>query len=128
MRGAGGVEERLHFCFRQVAPVAFGQLPKIERADAEAGEGDDGVADGEQHAAHLAIAAFVNSDVQQGARFFARHYAHFRRGGGAIVELDTVSQLRQVLLIGLSLHPGPIRFIDLMTWMCEGVREIAIIG
>ncbi len=68
-------------------------LPVAQRADARAHQAAHRMADRLAHAAHLAVAALVDDDLD--ARWSRRallHHAHPGRRGRAVVELDALAQ------------------------------------
>jgi hypothetical protein len=62
---------------RQVAPLAGREVSQLYRPEAHARKLYYGVAHGDRHEAHLALAAFVDGDAQGGVALGVVQHVHF---------------------------------------------------
>lgn len=92
------------------------------------------MADGGQHPAHLAIASFINGQLDLGHSgaahiFFAVQETDIFGGPGqAVIEHDAFPQTLQLLRRGDALHLHPIRLRHMVTRMRQLVQKVAVIG
>src|SRR4051812_46792994 len=99
------------------------EVAELERAEGDAAQLDDRVADRLEHAADLPLAALVDDDLQLGAEALDA-----RRRGRAVVELDAVAQAPEVILGRASADAGAVGLGNLEARMGQAVRELAVVG
>ena len=100
----------------------------MQRAEGAAHELDDGVVDGGEHAAHDAVAAGVQRELDHAvpAHGVAEHPRRVGRDG-AVVELDPLFETTQHGRGDAAAHLGDVRLLDAEARVGEHVGELAVV-
>ncbi len=126
--------QRFNLARRQMTPRAGRQAGQLHRADANAGQSGDGMAERLHHAAYLPVAAFINREFQRGPPgsvgiLFAAQQAHILGGlAHAIIQHDPLTQPLQCLGIRHALHFHAVCLRDMVARMGHLEQEIAVVG
>ncbi len=120
MRDGNVRRKRGDLAGRQVTPGARRQAGQAHRADADADQASDGVAEGSHHAAHLPVAALINSQLHfplPGAVgvLLAAHQPDVLGGlCHAVVQHDAAPQALQGVFTRDAGYGNPVRFRDMV--------------
>jgi hypothetical protein len=114
----------------QLAPFAGRKAAVMNWPYPDACEGQHRVVKREKHAADLAIATFMDADIQDarvvgGIEF---HKPDVRGRCYAIIQLDTALELLDGSVKDSSPHHGSVSLRDFMAGMGEEFRKVPIIG
>jgi hypothetical protein len=96
--GVARGEERLDLFARQVPPAPLAQAADRQRSDADPLEALHLRADPRQHAAHLAVLAFADRDLERGLLRGALQYDDARAGGATIGEVHALADALDLLV------------------------------
>src|SRR3954447_10872851 len=124
-RMARGFKQPLALGRRQAAVLAGLQAAEAQRPESDPLERLDGVADRVAHAAHLALAALADGQLEP----VAGEPADVRGGGRPVLELDALAQRPERRLANRRApDAGAVGPRDLERRMREAVREVAVVG
>src|SRR5262245_41674849 len=112
--------QALHLVAGQLAPLAGRDAPGVQPRVADAFQPAHGMAYGVAHAAHLAVAALVEGQLDA-ARCEA---AHARGSGSALLELDSGAQPVERRRVRVAGDLGAVHLLDLVARVREPVREL----
>ena len=112
------------------APFAGGEIAQGERADRHPHQLDDVVSDGRAHAAHLAVLALGEDDLQPAAvRAPDPSGAHLRRPGVAIRRRGhALAQRAQSLHVRHAAHARVVRLRHVVTGIGEPMAQAVVVG
>ena len=122
--GPPGPPQALDLRRRQAPALARLEAPQPERAERHALELDHPVADGLEHAPHLALASLAERDLDHPGLRLAR------TGGrrAAVLQLDAPRSAASARREPGRLHPRPVDLPDPVARMGEQLGELAVVG
>src|SRR5258706_12848190 len=95
---------------RGALAVPSGMAPQADTAVPHPSQPLDRMADRLEHAAHLAVSAFADGDLDPGV-VRAPHDLDVRRPRASSVERDASAEAEKRIRLGLALHPGEVRLL-----------------
>jgi len=125
-----GVAELPHFVCIELTPLSSLQSPVLDWPDRTSPQPLDPMADRIEHFPDLAIAAFVQGDLESrvGAEAIGRHHADIRRRSHAPVDRHATRQAIQIVRVGHTddLHVVPSRHP--VPRMRQAAGQVAVVG
>lgn len=116
------------FVLSQLPPLPLRQVSQFHAADGDAREALHGMADHLQHPSHLALAAFVDGDLEHRvARGQAIQHPRMGGSGHAVVEQYALAQLRQRGVADVTRDERLIALGDFVPRVDELIREFTVV-
>jgi len=112
----------------EIAPLARAEPWSLDAREADPTEPQDGQARALAQAAHLAVAALAQRDLDPALVALEPQQAHRRRPGGAAVDLDALAQLGEGGLVHHAADLGHVGLGRALARVPEHGGEVAVVG
>jgi hypothetical protein len=121
------IRQSLHLDRRQIAEGPFREIAQHKIAGPDPLQLDHRPSDPIEHAAHLALPALGDGDLDPGICLFLADFPEFRRRGLPIVEKETRLDICYLIFVKNALELRQIGFRQFMLGMGDQVGEIPVI-
>ena len=129
LRGARGSPSRLSSaCAGTSSTIAALQLAELERAEGDADQAHHRQVEMGQHAAHLAVLALGQRDVEPGVGALLAVEAGLDRAVVHALDGDAVGQRRQLRLVDRAMHARAVAPRPAVGRQLELARQAAVVG
>ncbi len=117
-----------HFGGSELAVTADGKIADAQASDFDADQLEHFASDGFQHAAHLPVAAFVQSDFDERIFLGIADALHSRGLSGAVAERHAIAQLLKLFVAEQCGRLHQIRFGNFVIWIGDPLGKARVAG